>query len=203
MTENTTTEVEVTQEARDAVAEYGVTQGWPPRDWRAVQDGYRDMAHLVQAFARFEHRIRTSPPAEVGGLVERLRSKARASSDIHRQMMEAKSLRQESNTERRTDLYYWPKPEETDEWKAADLITSLQSRIAVLEEAGERMAEALREAREVVDATTDLARDCIGKMPKSREAFVRNTERLRKIDTALTHWPTLGRGAEAVKRKVE
>lgn len=68
-------------------------------------------------------------------LIERLRAKARAASDISKAMAEAKSLRQESNTERRTDLYMWAAPEQTIEWQAADALTAYQGRVERLEEA--------------------------------------------------------------------
>lgn len=63
------------------------------------------------------------------GLVERLRHKAQQSSDIQRQMAEAKSLRQEGHDPPRDDLYMWPTPEHTDEWKAADRLTSLEAEL--------------------------------------------------------------------------
>lgn len=63
-------------------------------------------------------------------LVERLRERGRRTSEVLRGMAEAKSLRQDSNTERRTDLYMWPTPEQTDEWKAADRIEALEHALA-------------------------------------------------------------------------
>jgi hypothetical protein len=65
------------------------------------------------------------PP--LNGLVEQLRRQAEQTSKIHREMSEAKSLRQSDNAEGRTDLYSWPKPEETLEGKAADEIERLKS----------------------------------------------------------------------------
>ena len=66
----------------------------------------------------------------MGDLVKRLRIKARQASEAARMMAEAKSLRQESNPERRADLYMWPTPEQTVEWQAAEAITALQSQLA-------------------------------------------------------------------------
>jgi len=63
-------------------------------------------------------------------LIERLRHKARKASEIARQMAEAKSLRQPGHNPPRNDLYMWPKPEDTDEWKAADRIQSLEAALA-------------------------------------------------------------------------
>jgi hypothetical protein len=70
---------------------------------------------------------------EPGELIERLRISARQASEISRHMAEAKSLRQESNTERRTDLYMWSKPEQTAEWQAADALEAALLRISELE----------------------------------------------------------------------
>lgn len=64
-------------------------------------------------------------------IVERLRRQAEQSSNIARQMAEAKSLRQGGNTEQRTDLYMWPTPEQTVEGEAAALI---ETQTALLEE---------------------------------------------------------------------
>jgi hypothetical protein len=68
-------------------------------------------------------------------LVTRLRMKARESSETARILAEAKSLRQEDNLEGRIDLYMWPTPEQTIEWKAADRIEALQSALAQAEAA--------------------------------------------------------------------
>ena len=71
-------------------------------------------------------------------LKAKLRSSAESTSRIQRQIAEAKSLRQEGNTERRTDLYAWPKPDQTLEGKALAHIEALEAdnawiaRIAVL-----------------------------------------------------------------------
>lgn len=59
---------------------------------------------------------------EIEGLIARLRAQAQRESDAHKMMAEAKSLRQADNPEGRTDLYSWPTPEQTDSWKAADLL---------------------------------------------------------------------------------
>jgi hypothetical protein len=101
--------------------------------------------------------------------VERLKLQASRASDISRQMAEAKSLRQESNTEQRTDLYMWPTPEQTTEGKAAELIAELY--------------EALVEARIAVAADIEEA-ECgdDGRYASFLPVFV---ERLAKIDAAL------------------
>lgn len=75
-------------------------------------------------------------------LRERLRRGAEASSSISRQMAEDKSLRQESNTERRTDLYAWAKPEQTTEGQALAAIDTLLTEITELR----RQVEVAREA---------------------------------------------------------
>ena len=72
-------------------------------------------------------------------LIERLRKQAEATSEISQQMAEDKSLRQDDNHERRTDLYMWLKPERTLEGRAADEITALRDRVAALEGALERI----------------------------------------------------------------
>lgn len=87
-------------------------------------------------------------------LVTRLSIAAKERSDISRQMAEAKSLRQDGNTERRTDLYMWTKPEDTLEGRAAAEITRLKAVIAAKDEAldaecpterGDRIAAEMRE----------------------------------------------------------
>jgi hypothetical protein len=60
-----------------------------------------------------------------GLLVERLRNAARQESRIARQMAEGKSLRNSDGE--RSDLYSWPEPEQTDSWKAADLIAAFRN----------------------------------------------------------------------------
>lgn len=60
----------------------------------------------------------------------RLLAAAQSSSAIQRQMAEAKSLQQGDNPDRRTNLYDWPKPEQTLEGKTAAVIAEL---IAALE----------------------------------------------------------------------
>jgi len=74
-------------------------------------------------------------------IVEKLRRAAENASRIHRDIAEAKSLRQEGNSEGRTDLYMWPTPEQTLEGKAAAHIQALAYALA-------RLAE------EVADETT-------------------------------------------------
>lgn len=170
--------------------------GWDNYDdiceWAISNHEMERFDDLAKAFAR--HRLTTEqarPIVQSDDVVERvakikamLRAKARSSSDIQRQMMEAKSLRQTDNTERRVDLYYWPKPEETVEWQAADLIANLQARIARLEEAGDRMAEALSAIttkREIVtNVDTGESRP---ETPEEAAGFVR-----RHSERALTEW---------------
>ena len=62
-------------------------------------------------------------------ICERLRVRARRVSETMRVMAQAKSLRQAHNPPR-DDLYMWPKPEETVEWQAADLIQQQRAEIA-------------------------------------------------------------------------
>jgi hypothetical protein len=84
----------------------------------------------------------------MGDLIERLRINARRASEASRMMAEAKSLRQESNPEGRTDLYAWVEPEHTTEWQAADALQSQAARIAELvcnEAAGRRVIYLLQE----------------------------------------------------------
>lgn len=78
------------------------------------------------------------------GLVARLRREAQAASSVSKMMAEAKSLRQDDGT--RDDLYSWQNPEQTTEWKAADLIESLTAHIGG---EGERQAKARREVQAV------------------------------------------------------
>lgn len=73
---------EATQADRDAAANWYYTdEGWPTAYAKAVHLGTEDGDRLVQAFAR--HRINTRPtsplPADIEGLVERLRGQARTS----------------------------------------------------------------------------------------------------------------------------
>lgn len=63
-------------------------------------------------------------PADLA-IVERLKRQAERASNIARQMAEAKSLRQDGNEQRRTDLYMWPTPEQTTEGEAAQCIEML------------------------------------------------------------------------------
>lgn len=71
--------------------------------------------------------------ADYGELKERLRRKAQSASEIAQAMAEDKSLRQGGNTERRTDLYMWPTPEQAIEGQAADTIEALEARVKELE----------------------------------------------------------------------
>ena len=66
-------------------------------------------------------------------IVERLRIGAQRTSDASRMLAEAKSERQGDGS--RDDLYMWSRPEDTDEWKAADLITTLSAQVSALEAA--------------------------------------------------------------------
>lgn len=80
-------------------------------------------------------------------LVKRLRIAGRQRSESARLMAEAKSLRQESNPEGLTDLYMWPTPEQTVEWRAADALEDQAARIAQLErDLAEARGKALEEA---------------------------------------------------------
>jgi hypothetical protein len=89
---------------------------------------------------------------EIAALVERLRKRAQSESEARRMMMEAKSLRQPDNPEGRTDLYHWPKPEETDAWKAAQLLAALTS-VDRASEADKLREAVIRQCAEVANAT--------------------------------------------------
>jgi Lhr-like helicase len=94
-------------------------------------------------------------------LIERLRLKAKSASEISRMMAESKSLRQESNPEGRLDLYSWTKPEETDEWQAADTIQTLREALeAISDKRGEYDAGDLSDW-EAVGEMTDIARQAL------------------------------------------
>jgi hypothetical protein len=58
---------------------------------------------------------------EVEMLIERLRTKARQASEISKSMADAKSIR---NGGQPGD-YMWQEPEQTVEWKAADMLAAL------------------------------------------------------------------------------
>lgn len=80
-------------------------------------------------------------------IVEELRRAAEQASDIQRKMAEAKSLRQEGNTEGRTDLYMWPESEKTLEGRAATEIESLRKRVEGLEAARDEARALLAASR--------------------------------------------------------
>lgn len=73
--------------------------------------------------------VHTAVPDIVPGsdqwIIEMLLKQAISSSNIQRQMAEAKSLRQHDCDPPRADLYFWPKPEETVEGKAATRLLEL------------------------------------------------------------------------------
>ena len=60
-------------------------------------------------------------------LIAELQQAAVRESDFLRGMAEAKSLRQESNHGRRTDLYMWPTPERTLPGRAAKRLQELST----------------------------------------------------------------------------
>jgi hypothetical protein len=69
-TEVEVTQIDVSQRARDAVADYRIK--WTGLDDQAanrIKDGLHDRYSLVQAFARFERDIRQSPVPVQGELV--------------------------------------------------------------------------------------------------------------------------------------
>lgn len=66
-----------------------------------------------------------SPPT--ADIVERLNAQAQRASDIAREMAVDKSLRQAGNVERRTDLYMWPRPEQTVEGEAVAIIKTYEA----------------------------------------------------------------------------
>lgn len=97
-------------------------------------------------------------------IAERLMAQAQQVSAIHRDIAEAKSMRQEGNHEGRKDLYSWAAPEETLEGQAAALLNQAEA--------------ALEEARRLCDATKiDLA---------SAHAEIC---KLQKIDPETHSWP--------------
>lgn len=73
-------------------------------------------------------------------LIERLRQAADTASRVQQSMAEAKSLRQDSNPEGRTDLYMWPTPEQTLEGRAATELARQAEEITKLREALEPFA---------------------------------------------------------------
>jgi hypothetical protein len=95
-------------------------------------------------------------------LIARLKLQAQRASDIARQMAEDKSLRQEDNTERRTDLYMWPTPEQTTEGLAAEALTTMQARedapIRVLDD----VQQAAGRAWDLMRRAGDKAREALG-----------------------------------------
>lgn len=76
---------------------------------------------------------------EQDNLIELLEHAAIRASDFHRGMAEAKSLRQDGNTERRTDLYMWPTPEQTLEGRAAAELRRLSAENTRLVNAGKEL----------------------------------------------------------------
>ena len=62
------------------------------------------------------------PLDELQALCARLRLKGEQVSEIGRMLAQSKSLRQDGHNPPRDDLYMWPTPEQTTEWKAADTL---------------------------------------------------------------------------------
>jgi len=75
--------------------------------------------------------------AERARIVAGLRQAAKASSSSLRMIAEAKSLRQGDCNPPRADLYSWPMPEQTLEWRAADEIERLAAMLDVAPIPGE------------------------------------------------------------------
>lgn len=117
----------ITQADRDAAAAF---LEWP--SWDEAERFNQRAPELAEmaAFMRARIASQTVSSGEVGELVERLRAKAHTASEVSKMLAEAKSERQEDNPERRKDLYAWHRPEHTDEWKAADALTTLQEGLA-------------------------------------------------------------------------
>lgn len=67
-------------------------------------------------------------------LIARLHAQAQASSQAHRMMAEAKSLRQGDCDPPRADLYSWPTPEQTLQDEAATALEALSARVTELEQ---------------------------------------------------------------------
>ena len=82
---------------------------------------------------------------EVEEVVKLLWKEARQCSEILRETAKARSLRQPGNSERRTDLYAWPKPENTISGEAATMLTTLQAR-------NEQLEAQLAEANQLIRA---------------------------------------------------
>jgi hypothetical protein len=99
----------------------------------------------------------------MSNLTERLNLAAQRSSEVSRQMAEAKSLRQESNEERRTDLYMWSKPEDTLEGQASTRISQLEEALrpfAAKADEIERVAAHHQCAPQKIGRSIDYA-DCV------------------------------------------
>jgi hypothetical protein len=80
---------------------------------------------------------------DYSGLIARLLAQAQASSQAHRMIAEAKSLRQGDRDPPRADLYSWPTPEQTLEGRAATALEALSARERVMREALEETVAAL------------------------------------------------------------
>ena len=93
--------------------------------------------------------------AQYDELIERLRKAAINASEVRKSMAASKSLRQEGNVERRTDLYVWPQPEQTLEGMAAEALATLQRERAELVE---KCAAAVRYHRDGAKTQRDLAK---------------------------------------------
>lgn len=137
-----------------------------------------------------------TPPTEAAlkRLVEELRSKADTASRVSREMAEAKSLRQEGNRDRRTDLYMWPMPDETLEGRAASAIEALSAPTEAALDVSDR-------AREAAYAFTETGwvkgSDGIGLLAEAFARFERDLLANRALVEAFyDHW----KGAGAWKR---
>lgn len=75
------------------------------------------------------------PLDELQALCARLRLKGEQASEIGRMLAQSKSLRQDGHNPPRDDLYMWPTPEQTTEWKAADTLECQAQEIQRLRDA--------------------------------------------------------------------
>lgn len=124
-------------------------------------------------------------------LCARLRKMAGQSSEIARMMAQDKSLRQADHNPPRDDLYFWPTPEQTPEWQAADLIQSLTTENSALREQVGSLFNAIAHGdedhrawlKEAIDAhfTGEAVPPCQGKGRKEAEnsALAARVEELR------------------------
>lgn len=150
-------EGELEGEARELLA---WLRAWPGVEDDALSAGVvaREMQRAANLIAALASRLTPQPVGEdeAQAIIEQLRKAARSVSEVQRGMAQAKSLRQGDHNPPRDDLYMWPTPEQTLEWRAADMLAAL------LRSSQTAKVEAYREAIGAVD-TVDLKGPlCVG-----------------------------------------